>query len=139
MCDARLVEGETKEAYTAVLVQILQSKRDWVEENNLPHEFRYPFLIVADKPEDLVEPFKAAARAVYGNDENDGRLDVKFARDIFHECQQHNKLVGNRLDKKMYCSDFAQVFSLLRGPKIGIPQHFKYDKIVEQQFLQPGM
>ena len=139
MLEAKLVGSENKDAYRSVFVDILQAKRDWVKANDLPVELRYPVMIVADKPEDLRNAFLEAATAVYGTDTTDGRLEVKFARDIFHECQQHNGTVSNRLDKKMYCGDFAQCLSLLRGPKIGIPNDYKYDKTIEHQFLQPGM
>lgn len=139
MIEAKLVGSENKDAYRSVFVQILQAKKAWVEKNKLPNELKYPVVIVADKPADLKNAFIEAAEAVYGDDDSDGRKNVKFARDIFHECQQHNGTIGNRLDKNIYCADFAQVMSLLRGPKIGIPNEFQYQKTVEALFLQSGM
>ena len=131
---ALLVGAENSQAVLKLFVKILSEKQKFVQQHkNLPAYKLYPTLIVGDKPSDLFNPFYKAATLVNGEwnpDKDDGRFDVLFARDIFHELQQHCGHVSSTWDKErtVYCADISQVFYNLRGIPRPIPSNIKFDE-----------
>ena len=140
---ALIVGAENSQAMLKLFVQVLKSKKTfWLQHKNLPKYLLYPTLISGDKPTDLIKPFYQAADIVNGKwkeDQDDGRYQVLFARDIFHELQQHCGRVSASFgtEKTLYSADFSQVFWNLRGIPRPIPAKLKFDKTIQASFATP--
>ena len=162
MTKPRLVNAENYQATKALFVEMLSNRKKFVLKHNLPKHMIAFMLITGDKPQDLEKPYFDAEKQVLGDFA--GKLhclslcdtfvvllklyenfciDVlqitKFALDIFHCEQQHNRTVPMRLDKAMYCADFKYMLSLLRGPKLVIDSNHQYSVQIQQLFCVAGM
>ena len=133
--EATVMPGENFNGFYRILVKILQDKKAlWEKTGSKPEEWwkKFPQIISADKPCDLVEPYRRACNFVYDTikeGENDGRFCTVFCRDIFHELQQHNGRISSNHneDKSVYCAEMAQNMACVKGSVLPVPD-VQYDK-----------
>ena len=121
---AFICSSEGHYGHRKVMSAIIKSKLQALKYFDFDWSSIFPFLIVSDKPEDCVKAYYQVLEHFVAPNNQAEPIKFVFARDIFHEQQQHFRKISGHvwaLEKSVYARDFSAVMACLRGQKLPIP------------------